>query len=1203
VAAAYLYTGPEIVQRALFWTAIGLLAVLLFIIGSRVFGWWRLRRAKAAAKPAPPPPAAAPVHPDDQALIALLAEANSALSKAPSFAGRRRSKPLSALPLYLLAGAEGSGKTSTFLAAGLEPQLLAGQGTTPVAPTRLANIWFAKNAIFVEMGGRTFAGDLARWNQLLRVLRSQSTLKFWQRIWGGVEQPMDLRGVIAFCDAKEFTGASSDPQRLEHSVRDWQDRLRAVAEVFAVEFPVYLALTKCDKIPFFPDFFRRLSESEVNQVFGCTLPVGDTERPTSEVLADAEAKRLTASFRPLYHALAERRLTYLAREPNPAQRMGMYEFPRELKRIRSPLVQFLTDVFRPNALGPGPVLRGYYLTGVRETEIVRNDPVVAQTDFDTPASLEATKLFRADATQLFQPGNVPMGGGHGRFGLRSLFVADLFHRVVLPDRLARQVRPVDHSLERRRLLAFGSVCAVCILLCGGFGWSWANNHSLVTDIQASLDRAPVHRIPPSQADLETLEQLRLEIVRLEGSLPWLYHWGLYTGNRVLPEARAAWFRRFQRVLLIDWNAAMVSYLNALPAAPDADVPSDPVYQVLKTHLIITSGSCSVDSALVSRVLKEYRAQTAPNMGTEWQALADRQIDFYARELAYGTPPRLPEDAEARDHARQYLQKIKGIDRLYAKILVDAQSHVPKLSNLRDMAPNYAQVLSGPEGANAVFSREGWTYFEKASKEQNAEGLGEACVIGETRGVVGAWQQNTETARILQRKYIAEYIESWKKFVEGFAVLRYNGPEDAARKLEILSDHKSPLLAVFALTANRTNFPSAEASAAANVLTKSVDKIFRPLKKAEEQTKTAIPPPVETGGAPSTPADITRFFQPVDWVVPPGSETWVVEKNAAYVEALSQLRRSMQDIAQASGSPDPAIYQMAGQNYEKALDTVSQIAKGFRPVGVGGLDTTVETLLKEPIQLTSSYIKVPNPATGVNAALHNFCSSERSTLRKYPFQSSSAQDVKDISLPELAAFLQPMTGAIWKFQQQSLAEFVVKEGGQWKTKDPAKKPQVTQELLNFLNQAQAAADAFYPGGITQPQLSYTLRPNLTAKDTILELEIDGKPYAWTTGLRHQFVWPSAAGVQNPGAVARLKGSVTYPFASEPGIWGIFKILGDAEPRDVGSKLVEWKYSRGLRGRAELIEPPVQVEIVSFPNNVDVFNPKFWAELQCPSSAVQ
>jgi type VI secretion system protein ImpL len=1203
VGAAYLYTGPEIIHRALLLTAIGLIAILAFLILSRVFGWWRLWRARAASKsPRPQSTPSAPLHPDDQAMLALIAEANSALAKAPSFQGKVGEQPLSTLPLYLLLGPEGSGKTSAFVASGLEPQLLAGEGTTPVSSTRLANLWFAKNAVFAEIGGRAFSGDPARWTPLLRLLRGTSTIPAWRRLLGESERHSELRGVIAFCDSQEFTGAASDPQRLERSVRNWQERLRAVAEVFGVGFPVYLAISKCDKIPFFGDFFRRLSESEANQVLGYTLPAV-TDRSSSEVFAEAEAKRLTASFRTLYHALAQRRVTHLAMEPNPALRPGIYEFPRELKRIRSPLVQFLTDVFRPNTLGPAPVLRGYYLLGTRETEAALNDPAATRVDFAGLAdSLETTRLFDGGATQLFQPG-AHKSAGPGRFVPRWIFVTDLFHRVVLPDRLARPVVATNDRMERYRALALGTVCGLCILLCCGFAWSWGNNRGLLAGLRTAISaRTSTHSVPASFDELHSLDQLRLQIRRLEAGLPWSYHWGLYSGDRVLSQARTAYFRRFQRDLLIDLNSLMVSGMDALPAAPDANAPYDPVYRVLKTHLTVTSGACAVDQPLVSTLLKEYRGRLAPNATPEWQALADRQIGFYAAELANGNPARLPEDMEARDHARQYLQQLKGVDRLYANIVASAATHV-KAATLKDLAANYREVLSGPEGVDAVFSKEGLAYFEKASRESNPGTLGEACVVGQSPGVIGAFQRDAETARALDRMFLADYVLHWRKFVEGFSVLRYASAADAARKLEILSDHKSPLLAVLALTAGQTNFPQAE-TPAESAVRKKIDQL---MKKGEEAAKPAAAPTDQVPDVPTAPVDLVRFFQPVGWVVPPGSDTWVTDKNAAYIDALSQLRHSMQDIAQAGRTPDPTIYQTAAQNYDKATDAVRQIAKGFKPVGVGNLDTTVEALLMAPIRSANPFI-IRNfeqvSAQSVNAALQAFCRSQRTTLQKYPFQSSSGEDV---GLADLAALLQPVSGALWKFQQQSLADLVVKEGGQWKAKDSGKKPQPTPDLLTWLNRAESAAGAFYPGGNPQPQLVYSLRPKLdpSFKDTILELEIDGKSYPFNTPLQKQFVWPASLGTPSPGAVARLRNAgFSAAFASRGGIWGIFRILADAEPRDFGSKLVEWKYTSGGVGRKEPIQPgPVDLEIVTFPGGIDVFNPKFWAGFTCPTQAAQ
>ena len=46
VGGAYLYTGSDIVQFGLKWTAIGLIVLLALVVGARIWGWWRLWRAK-----------------------------------------------------------------------------------------------------------------------------------------------------------------------------------------------------------------------------------------------------------------------------------------------------------------------------------------------------------------------------------------------------------------------------------------------------------------------------------------------------------------------------------------------------------------------------------------------------------------------------------------------------------------------------------------------------------------------------------------------------------------------------------------------------------------------------------------------------------------------------------------------------------------------------------------------------------------------------------------------------------------------------------------------------------------------------------------------------------------------------------------------------------------------------------------------------
>jgi len=1211
----HVHSNRDLIEFGLRWTAIGLGMLFVIVIAARLFAWYRLSQARAKTRTPPVPNPKPAIHEDDAALTALIAEANATLAKAPAYAGTQE-EPLFSLPLYLLIGPEGSGKTSTFLNSDLEPQLLAGQafGPTPFAATRLCNLWLAKNAVFVELSGRLFSGDLARWTQLLGVLRGKPPLPLWRRLWGESDQRWQLRGVIGFSDVKELTGATSDRQRLERQSRDWQERLRAVGEVFGVEFPVYQVFTKCDSILYFPDFFRRLPEPEARQVLGCTLPIRQAGADRSaEVFAQAEPKRLVASFRPLYQALADRRPRHLTHEPDPSRRPNVYEFPREFNRIRSPLVEFLTEVFRPASLRPGPLLRGYYFTGVREVEAAL-DAVNTRTDETIlKPGIDATRFFSGDATRIFREGNLataPRGVGRGKLVPRLMFVSDVFNSVVLADQPTRKLVPSDPRLERYRRALFVSVCGVCGLLCLAFIWSFAGNFSLMRDLKSATQAAATQKTGQvaTRAELDSLDALRVPVERLaeyeRGHRPWSLRWGLYSGSDLFEPARNAYFQRFRNLLLNDLNGSLVTKLRS----PGAGASYQLIYDELRTHLMISKSECQAEYTLVSRVLDDEARALRP-ADTNWQAVADKQIEFYAHEIGDGNPLPLVIDSEARDHALRYLGQSNGIEAKYASILARSPAALTTPKRLSALAPKYGEVLTGSGEVSGVYTEEGWDYVQSASKQVNAGAFGNPCVAGQASGSAAGGTEDAAVAQAIQSKFIDDYIDHWRNFLAGFSVTRFTSAADAAGKLETLADYKSPLLALLEMTANGTNFQAAVGQQSSQLAEKPsiVGQIISRVTGSGKDTLTPHGTSTSTPEVWSSPADITRVFQPVQCVVTPGSDKWITDKNTAYIQSLQQLGVSMRQIASAEGNPDPTVCQSARDSRDKALGIVAQIAYGFKPLGDKGVDETVKRLLDQPIQLASHFIPSNNTIVELgqlNGQARAFCGRIRSTLSKYPFQPSSQADT---SVEELTTWFAPQSGEIWKFQVQTLGKLTEKQGSRWTEKDPTSKPQVTGEVLSFLNSAQAVADAFFPAGATQPHLIFILRPKLDPAfgDSILELEIDGRHYPWTTKVQKQFTWPPPAGSQSLGATAWIKGGpLELNIASRTGIWGIFRIIGDAEPRDLNGRIVEWRYSGGERGDRKPIHPaPVQMEIVEFPGGVDVFNPQFYQGLKCPAQAAK
>src|SRR5947207_3844116 len=113
-------------------TICGLTLMGVYILVSRLAA----RTAAPATGPAPPqqpqqapprgPAAGAPPE-EAQAMAALIAEANARLAQSPRLASQRTRSTIADFPVYLMFGSEGSGKTSLFLASGLDIELLAGQ--------------------------------------------------------------------------------------------------------------------------------------------------------------------------------------------------------------------------------------------------------------------------------------------------------------------------------------------------------------------------------------------------------------------------------------------------------------------------------------------------------------------------------------------------------------------------------------------------------------------------------------------------------------------------------------------------------------------------------------------------------------------------------------------------------------------------------------------------------------------------------------------------------------------------------------------------------------------------------------------------------------------------------------------------------------------------------------------------------------------
>jgi type VI secretion system protein ImpL len=1195
---AALDPGPSMARRGLQWTVFGLATVLALLILGQLVAWLRLWRSRRAVRQpvAAPQAKTAPVHPDDAALAALWNEAAAVLAASPVYGSTGQRLSLAQLPMYLLIGPQAAGKTTAMSNSGTGPQLLAGQanGADGVVPTRVANFWLAQKALYVEIAGRIYEGDDERWRAFLKgfldVPPPDKRRLFSRSVEPHSSRP-HLRGVVLFTDVRDFAG-SGEPSRSGRYTKMAFDRLNAISAVFGGYLPFYAVLAKADEVLYFKNFFAHLQEAETRQPFGFTFPVQTSGAAWS---ADAEQRRVTKAFNAICYRLTDRRILHLWREKDPARKQAVYEFPREFRRIRGPVVQFLTDISKQSPLKAGPILRGFYFTGVRDVDPGSMPHPGWATTGISIAGPEATMVLQPDATRILT-GETSRTGPPSRVVRQGIFVRELLETIVTRDRPPLPAAPAPKAPPAKpyRRVLVASATAAALLLCFAWMGSWLGNRRLLREVksalQPTLSMTADPREPVPLTTLQSLETLRQRLEALEGPRPLHLNWGLYTGNSIREEVRRHYFARLGAVLLVRLNGWLV---QSLERAPKTAKPDD-VYGQLATHLAITSAPCEVKPDEVAAVLKgAARSSQAVAEGPS-ERLAGQQVEYYAAALPGGNPARLTEDPAARKAAQGHLANVWGIDPLYRRIVDEANQKVAVKERLTDKVGDYRRILSGPDEVPAAFTREGSEFVQRAASQATLKLAGDPCVLG----------LQGDVEREIRRRYVRDYTTQWKQFLDR-SVLPYRSLEDAAQKLRLLSEYKSPILGLMSFTAGNTYFPPQQTESA---LRQKVEKVKESIFKKADETQQKL----ERAAAPQEPDDslprITAAFRPVQSVVPAGETKWVNEKNKLYLDTLAELSLALVNISRSAGAvPDPAANQQALQVHDKALEAVRQLAIGFQAADSQEVDALVVRILQDPIRKAERFISenpVKAAAGKLDGELAGLCAQAKGVLQKYPFNPSATAEA---SLEELGSLFAPSSGAIWKYRQQSLGPLLEKQGARWVQK-PDAHVKLSAALLAFLERAQALSDAFYPVGATQPSLRYAIRPqaDMSLEQRSVEFDFDGRKVSFSkeSRIQKELVWPAPPGTQR-GAVVRIVGSGgIFPFATMPGLWGAFRVFAGAEPRGFGVKQVEWpRYVSGAGAYPIPIDPPVRMEFARFPGDIDLFNPRFFQGLRCPARATE
>jgi len=382
------------------------------------------------------------------------------------------------LPWYLLIGPSGAGKTTALLNSGLQfaPNEESPDHSPGDAPTATYQYWLADEAVLVDSGGRNIfpsgggEADKASWSGFLRLLKRHRPRR-------------PLNGVVVMVDLDTVAEATPDERR--QVARAIRGRLRELDQSLGLRLPVYLVVTKTDRLAGFSAFFDALTPSARGQVWGFTLPLAESDGEEAD-----PAARFASAFERLAERLDAMLPARLQEESDPERRNQAFAFPREFALIGPPLMDFIGEI-GASSRGDAPRLRGFYFTSARQ----------GRSAID-PLADDVWRRFGVDLPVV----------DSGRSGVTSFFLTSLFNDVVFREQDLVSVGPQNEPRRLRQIL--GAVAATIAIALAIFWWlAYSDQQRTLADVQARLDA-----YTDMARNIPTRDVADSDLARAEGAL-------------------------------------------------------------------------------------------------------------------------------------------------------------------------------------------------------------------------------------------------------------------------------------------------------------------------------------------------------------------------------------------------------------------------------------------------------------------------------------------------------------------------------------------------------------------------------------------------------------------------------------------------------------------------------------------------------------
>lgn len=700
----------------------------------------------------------------------VLKNAKFSKSKLPFLGTLTTGQYLYQMPWYVVLGAAGSGKTTALKQSGLNFPLESsfGSSISGLSGTRDCDWFLTDNAVFLDTAGRLSLHDSGNeqdaydWQEFLSLLKRYRP-----------KQP--INGVILTIGVDDLLNPKADFKQLSYELRK---RIYEMSENLEINFPVYLMITKFDRLKGFFEFFQGLSDEQRNQSFG--FDFSNIEKNTSdksELIIGYVSKKLSE----IQDNINASCLKILSKINNQDSKDAAFIFSSEFGYLSNNLLLLFRELYKTSKFENPISWRGIYFTSAtQQGEMI--DPVFENLGLDLLLNKKYTHTQNTNTLT------------------KSFFLKDLFeYRIINDASLASE----NKKWSIKRLALYWMSISLITLLTGFFIISMINSYLNNSKYLEKVSEK-TFKLHQTSQDIGTSDDFlsRIEFaddvknlhldknVLKDNALS--YRFGLYQPKAMSLVTEST----YQRLLQDDVMPLVSKEIDEI--LRDSNIEqSFESYNALKAYLMIFNKQY-YDSDFLNEWTGHILLRKYENYSKEQQDKIRDALNFILSQR--NLVPNIVYDADLVDEKRAELANINMSDLIISAAFYESHQYAKKIPiiSFETMGGQQTKLIFSryskkpiTAGIHRFYTKEAYNqYVLPALIKYSLKFHQEDWVLGEYSSTK---TNESDTLKNAHDAYLNLYVQAWKNYIEDIRLKEPKNLKEARDITRILSDqNNSPL---------------------------------------------------------------------------------------------------------------------------------------------------------------------------------------------------------------------------------------------------------------------------------------------------------------------------------------------------------------------------------------------------------------------------